>query len=103
MANATGQTRDIQIKYFSATFYKKGTVHLTFTALDVLDKLNIFIGKKRKWLPPAYGKVDYNELDADSKRIVDEFQGSTAYAAVRKDAGFYLAEPKGVELPRLIG
>lgn len=103
MANATGQTRDIQFKYFSATFYKKGTVHLTFTALDVLDKLNIFIGKKRKWLPPAYGKVDYNELDADSKRIVDEFQGSTAYAAVRKDAGFYLAEPKGVELPRLIG
>ena len=36
-----GITKNIPLKYFECTFYKKGTCHIKFTNLDLLEKLNI--------------------------------------------------------------
>lgn len=55
---AQGITKDIKTRFFNVTFYKKGTVHLTFNDLDILRRFNIFIAKKRNWLPSDYGYTE---------------------------------------------
>lgn len=84
--------RGIDLRYFEISCFKKGTVHLTFTNQRLLDKFNIFAGQRKKWLPPAYGKKPYEELDAEERAVVDEFQGREAYAEVVKESQFYIVE-----------
>ena len=57
------------------TFYKKGTVHITFKDMDLLKKLNIFGGKGKNMLPPRYGKVKYDDMTDEEKAVVNEFDG----------------------------
>lgn len=70
------QTKNISCKYFDLTFYKKGTVHITFKDMDLLKKLNIFGGKGKNMLPPRYGKVPYEDMTAEEQAVVNEFDGS---------------------------
>ena len=39
-AEKSGQTQKIQLHYFTAPFYKKGTCHIEFTNTDVLKSFN---------------------------------------------------------------
>lgn len=55
---ALGETKNIKTRYFTITFYLKGTVHLVFNDLDMLRRFNIFIGKKRNYLPSDYGYTE---------------------------------------------
>lgn len=52
-------------KYFDVQIYIKGTAHITFKRLDLLDQLNAFVGHKRNWLPDEYAskteKTKYNK------------------------------------------
>ena len=50
-----GETKNIPTRYFNITFYLKGTVHLIFNDLDMLRRFNLFVAKKRGWLPMNYG------------------------------------------------
>lgn len=75
-AEDLSQTKNISCKYFDLTFYKKGTVHITFKNMDLLKKLNIFGGKGKNMLPPRYGKVPYEDMTAEEKAVVNEFDGS---------------------------
>lgn len=88
------QTKNLHFKYFDVTVYKKGTIHITFTNEEVLKKLNIFGSMKKGWLPPTYGKQSYNEMDAESQAVVDEFQGREAYEQVfsQKDRYIFSSE-----------
>ena len=52
-AEKSGQTQKIQLHYFTATFYKKGTCHIEFTNTDVLKSFNLYAGQRRGWLPPG--------------------------------------------------
>jgi hypothetical protein len=58
-------------------------VHITFLDLDILRKFNIFIAKKRNWLPSDYGynpkrNKDVNfETDKEYKQIGTELAIST--------------------------
>ena len=79
-------------KYFSVTFYKKGTCHIRFYDRKIVDRLNIYVGRQRMWLPPAYGKVRYDEMDAESRRVVDEFQGREKYDEVMRAPEEYIIE-----------
>ena len=82
--------RDIELKYFTATFYKKGTCHLTFTNERLLKKFNIFGSQKKGWLPPAYGKKQYSDLSREEKAVVDNFEGQDSYSETFKNLGYYL-------------
>lgn len=90
-AAETGQTKNIQCKFFKVTFCKKGTVHITFTNRVLLDKFNIYASQRKGWLPPNYGKVRYDDMDTESKEVVDSFQGKDAYKDVMEKASYYLA------------
>ncbi len=86
-----GITKNIELKYFKATFYKKGTVHLTFNCPELIDRFNIYAAQNKGWLPPSYGKKTYKEMDADEKAVIDSFQGEKAYNEVLSKKGYYLA------------
>jgi hypothetical protein len=86
-----GETKNIPMKYFSATFYKKGTVHLTFTCPELIERFNIYAAQHKAWLPPCYGKKTYKNMTDEEKAVVDSFQGAEAYNNVMAKAGYYLA------------
>ena len=74
-----GQTQKIQLHYFTATFYKKGTCHIEFTNTDVLKSFNLYAGQRKGWLPPTYGKKSYHDMAAADRRVVDSFEGEASY------------------------
>lgn len=74
-----GQTTKIETEYFFVTVYMKGTVHLTFKSEELRRRFNIFVGTRRAYLPPDYAKKSYREMDAEEKRVVDEFEGVKSY------------------------
>ena len=86
-----GITKNIPCKYFSATFFKKGTVHLVFTCPELIERFNIYAAQNKAWLPPSYGKKRYTDMTAEEKAVVDSFQGKEAYSTVMEKAGYYLA------------
>ena len=82
-ANAIEKAK-VDTTYFEATFYKKGTCHIKFhpDAQHIIDRLNIFAGLHHSWLPPYYGKVKYDDMDAEGRAVIDSYQGKTDYAKV---------------------
>lgn len=81
----------IPLKYFTVTFYKKGTCHIEFTDLDLLNKFNLFGSQKKGWLPPHYGKKAYKDMTAEEKNIVKEFSGSESeYNKIYNKQDFYI-------------
>lgn len=86
-----GQTKNIHLKYFDATFYKKGTIHLTFNCIELIERFNIYVGKRKNWLPPCYGEKAYKNMTVEEKAAIDSFQGEQEYSKITKQANFYLA------------
>lgn len=94
------KSKKIILKYFNVTFYKKGTCHIEFTNLELLKKLNIFGSQQKGWLPPAYGKRSYADMDDESKRVIDEFEGEKSYKDTLNNAEYFIYDPKN-SLPKL--
>jgi hypothetical protein len=92
-AEAVGQTRNIECKYFKIDLYKKGTTHIKFTNPKLVEKLNIYAARNRNWLPPNYGHATYAEMQPEEQAVVNGFQGKAAYAEVLERKEYYLAEP----------
>ena len=86
-----GNTKNIELKYFTATFYKKGTIHLVFNCPELIERFNIYAAQHKNWLPPSYGKKKYADMTEQEKVVVDSFQGEEAYNEVMAKANFYLA------------
>ncbi len=82
--------KNIETKYFFATFYKKGTAHLVFKNLDLLEKFNLFACQKKGWLPPTYGKKHYKNMTDEEKAVVDSFQGEKKYEEIMARPDYYL-------------
>lgn len=91
-ASENGQTKNIECKYFYVTFYKKGTMHIKFKYKTLVDRLNIFVARQRAWLPPDYGQRKYEEMDSQSRGVIDSFQGKDAYRKVIANKSEYLIE-----------
>ena len=89
-AENRGQNRNIDTKYFTMTFYKKGTCHLVFKDDELLKKFNIFGSQKKGWLPQTYGKKAYRDMEPEEKAVIDEFEGETSYNATMADREYYL-------------
>lgn len=101
VAENMGESRNIELKYFNVSFYKKGTCHIEFTDEKLLKKFNIYAGRQKNWLPPHYGKKAYNEMTDDEKAVIDEFEGKQAYEEVYENSEQYLIENN--ELLKLCG
>lgn len=88
-------TKNVPLKYFTATFYKKGTVHLVFNCTELIDRFNIYAGQKKNWLPPCYGNTSYKNMTEEEKKVVDNFQGEKEYNKVMDRNEYYLAPVSG--------
>jgi hypothetical protein len=94
-AQDKGISVKIPLKYFRVTFYKKGTAHIEFTDLELLNKFNLFGCLRKGWLPPHYGKKRYKDMNVEEKEIVREFSGDEAeYNKIIARQDFYLPETK---------
>ncbi len=56
----------------------------------IIDALNIFVCKGKNWLPPSYGKVDYDDMTAEEQAVIDDFQGREKYETVMHNPSLYL-------------
>ena len=97
-AEEYGETKDIQLKYFTVTFYKKGTCHITFNNEELLKKFNIFGSQNKGWLPPSYGHKAYKDMTAEEKAVVDEFEGEKEYNKVISNKEYYLFDGNNLNL-----
>lgn len=82
----------LDMNWFDIKFFKKGTAHLWFKDMELLDKFNIFGSQKKGWLPPCYGKKPYEDMTPDEKAVIDEFQGPDEYAKVMADPSYYIVD-----------
>lgn len=97
-AEEYGETKNIQLKYFTVTFYKKGTCHITFNNDELLKKFNIFGSQHKGWLPPSYGKKVYKDMTAEEKAVVNEFEGEKEYNKVISNKEYYLFDENNLNL-----
>lgn len=97
-AEEYGETKDIQLKYFTITFYKKGTCHITFNNDELLKKFNIFGSQHKGWLPPSYGKKIYKDMTAEEKFVINEFEGEKEYNKVISNKEYYLFDGNNLNL-----
>ena len=95
------ETKNIELKYFKATFYKKGTVHLVFTCPNLIERFNIYAAQHKAWLPPCYGKKKYKDMTEKEKTVIDSFQGEQAYNEVMTKAAYFLAPATNNQILRL--
>lgn len=95
-AGAAGQTKKIECKYFFMTFYKKGTCHITFKDDRLLKKFNLFGSQRKGWLPPCYGKKVYEDMTAEEKAVIDEYEGKESYKETLSDMSYYIQDTKGL-------
>lgn len=97
-AEEYGETKNIQLKYFTITFYKKGTCHITFNNEVLLKKFNIFGSQHKGWLPPSYGKKAYRDMTQEEKAVVNEFEGEKEYSKVISNKEYYLFDGNNLNL-----
>ena len=91
-AEEYGESKNIVLKYFNVTFYKKETCHITFTNEELLKKFNIFGAQHKGWLPPSYGKKKYSDMTSEEKAVVNDFEGEVEYNKVMCNTSYYLAD-----------
>lgn len=97
-AEEYGETKNIQLKYFTVTFYKKGTCHIVFNDDELLKKFNIFGSQHKGWLPPSYGKKTYKDMTPEEKAVVNEFEGEKEYSKVMSNRKYYLFDGNNLNL-----
>lgn len=97
-AEEYGETKDIQLKYFTVAFYKKGTCHITFSNEELLKKFNIFGSRQKGWLPPSYGRIGYQDMTQEEKAVINEFEGEKEYNKVFSNRGYYLFDGNNLNL-----
>lgn len=90
------QIKNVPFRYFTVNFFKKGTAHITFTDenLDTLKKFNIFGSQQKGWLPPSYGKKQYQDMTPEEKSVINEFQGEDDYRYILEHADQFIYDPK---------
>lgn len=85
-------TKTVSFTFFDATFYKKGTCHIKWheDARILVDRLNIYCGKKHNWLPPSYGKKHYADMSEEEKTVINEYEGEVLYEKMMENPENYL-------------
>jgi len=89
-AQESGTRRNVRFKFFTASFFMKGTCHLVFHDEKLVQKFNIFCGQQKNWLPPGYGTEEYKDLSPEAKAVIDSFEGEQSYKKTVVNSGYYL-------------
>ena len=85
-------TRKMQFRYFDVEVFKKGTMHIKFRDMELLKRFNIYGCQHKGWLPPAYGKKSYKDMNAEEKHVIDEYEGQQEYEKVYANRENYILD-----------
>ncbi len=96
MAENYHDTKKIELKYFYITFYKKGTCHIEFKNMDLLQKFNLFGSQNKGWLPPSYGKAKYKDMTPEEKEVINSFEGEQSYNKVLNNINYFIMNTEKV-------
>lgn len=96
IAEKENQTKKIPLRYFTVTFYKKGTCHIEFTDLELLKKLNIFGSQQKKWLPPSYGESNYEDMTCEEQEVINHFEGKEEYKKTMSNKEYFIYKSTGI-------
>ena len=96
VAENESKNKNINCKYFSVDFFKKGTMHIKFypESMKLIEKFNIYASQKKGWLPPSYGKKCYSDMSQEEKEVIDSFQGEESYNEVMNNSTYYMSDIK---------
>lgn len=84
------ETRKLQFRFFDVDIFKKGTMHIKFRDEELLKRFNIYGCQHKGWLPPAYGKKSYKDMNAEEKQVIDEYEGQQEYEKVYANRENYI-------------
>ncbi|GLI82362.1 hypothetical protein ANABIO32_00480 [Rossellomorea marisflavi] len=94
MAEHYEDTKKIELKFFTVSFFKKGTCHIEFNNMDLLKKFNLFGSNRKGWLPPSYGKASYSEMSKEEREVIDNFEGEASYNDVMANKGYFIQDTR---------
>ena len=60
--------------------------------MEIIKKFNIFGSQKKNWLPPSYGKVKYQDMTAEEKDVINDFEGEQSYSATVNNTSYYILD-----------
>ena len=86
------ETRKLQFRFFDVDIFKKGTMHIKFRDEELLKRFNIYGCQHKGWLPPAYGKKSYKDMNAEEKQVIDEYEGQQEYEKVYANRENYILD-----------
>ncbi len=96
-AEQNGTRRNVRFKFFTASFFMKGTCHLVFHDERLVQKFNIFCGQQKNWLPPGYGTAGYKEMTPEAKAVIDSFEGEASYQRTVANNDYYLVSDTNLQ------
>ncbi len=102
-AKEEGVSKNISLKYFDVTFYKKKTCHIVFKNEELLKKLNIFGSQQKGWLPQEYGRKKYAEMNKEARDVVDSFEGERSYNEVMLNKEYYILDSSKMFIEQKVG
>ena len=91
-AQDTNTTKNIDLDYFVLDTFKKGTTHFKWKDKELMHKFNIYGCQKKGWLPYSYGKQNYEDMDEESKSVIDDFEGKESYNKVMNNKELYIQD-----------
>lgn len=91
-AEETGETKNIQMRYFTVTLYKKGTAHITFTNEKLLKRFNLYGCQHLGFLPDSYAYKPYKDMSKEEKAVIDSFEGEKSYTHVYDNKQEYIID-----------
>lgn len=68
-------TQQLLSLFCSATKEIKADITFKDDAKILIDRLNIYVGRNKNWLPPNYGRTAYSQMTEEEKAVVDSFDG----------------------------
>lgn len=65
--------KDIDLQFFKLDVYKKGSVHLKYKDMKLIEAFNIIISTYRGWLPDGFGTKSYSDMDKEELEAIRNF------------------------------
>lgn len=65
--------KNIDTEFMLIDSYKKGTLHLKFKDLDLVNKFNVIVSKYKQWLPPSFGEKSWSDMDKEEQDAIINF------------------------------
>lgn len=65
--------KNIECEFFTLDVYKKGTIHIKYKDMRLVEQFNIIVSKYKKWLPDSFGKKAWSDMSEEELDSIKSF------------------------------